>query len=252
MRQKLVITDVTQMPNPDEVCVVGLNEYGESVRPICEEGFKKIYCFKDHKLSIYPKSVVEIDILDARPEPPHCEDKYFDPHTIMFIRECQNDEWEQLLIKSGFPSIERIYYGYFVSLRYVLPGTGRRSIGTLTNVSVDELMIEKTRASVKPRLKFNDGAGRQYNLPVSDLIIRDRCYDRVKRNSEEITNVARDMTADLKSARKVYLRIGLARPWIGDYTSELRCYPQVTAIHIIPQLNTWQKLITAVKNLSQG
>jgi len=233
MRQRIVITDVTQMPQWEDVCVVGINEKGETIRPVCEQGFKKSYCVNKGKAVIYPKAVIDIDIGREIPVPPHREDRCFEPRSISFVRECQDKEWEQLLIKSGFSSVEEIFSGCFKEYRYVLPGTGNRSIATLVEVRIHAFKVEEREGKIKPRLVFSDGSARLYDFAVNDLSIRDMCRDRIKSGHEETRNIARTMTDYFRNATKVFLRIGLARPFPIDDVTELRCYPQVTGIYLI-------------------
>jgi hypothetical protein len=232
MRQRLVISDVTQMPRGDEICVVGINDAGECVRPICAGGFKKIYRYHGSRLVIYPRAEVEFDFINDVPDPPHVEDKIFNPGSITYIGEYDDERWEDILIKTGFTSVQSIFEGKLTSGRFVLPGTNTRSIGTLKDAEINSLNIVYSDGIVKPRLLFTDGRNRDYNFPVSDIFIREICFNRVKIKSEDIEAVSASITESLKQARKVYVRIGLARPWAKDGESELRCYPQVTGIHI--------------------
>ncbi len=66
MRKELVITDVTQMPqkfsNGKEVCVVGVDGNGNSIRPVCEGGFQKDYLIENHLIIIRPAAKVEFDL----------------------------------------------------------------------------------------------------------------------------------------------------------------------------------------------
>jgi hypothetical protein len=232
MRQRLVITDVTQMPQGDEVCVVGINEDGVSVRPVCGGGFKKIYRYCNNRLSIYERSEVEFDFIKDRPQPPHCEDKLFNPENTSFIGECSEMDWEQKLINNGFSSVEQIFAGHLVQNKYVLPGTCNRSIATLNEVYIDKVKIMDGKGAVKTRLLFKDGSGCAYDLPVSDLAVREVCFKLVRQNMENAVIVAEQLTDCLMNSRKIYLRIGLARPWTTYGQTELRCYPQITAIHL--------------------
>jgi hypothetical protein len=98
-------------------------------------------------------------------------------------------------------------------------------------VYIDKVKIVDGKGAVKTRLLFKDGSGCAYDLPVSDLAVREVCFKRVRQNMENAVIVAEQLTDCLRNLRKIYLRIGLARPWITYGQTELRCYPQITAIH---------------------
>jgi len=234
MRQRLVITDLTQMPDGGLVCVVGVNERGDTIRPICANGFSKSYLYSGKLLIIRPKSIVEFDFTEDKPQPPHREDKVFDPRFITLQGLCDDKKWEEVLRQTSFYNVEDIFEGYLRYCKWVSPGAQTRSIATLAESYIQFLEIKETGNAVKPRLRFNDSSRREYDLPVSDLAIRVLCYKRVIRNRENAPKVAKDIASSLWNAQRLYLRIGLARPWRGDDVNEERCYLQVTGIHSFP------------------
>ena len=221
------------MPNGNEVCVVGITETGETIRPVCENGFLKSYLYSNNKLAVYPRSTVEWDFTQNTPIPPHIEDKMFKPDSIRFCGQCNDEQWEQTLSKVSFKSVIDIFQGYLRYKKWVAPGAPTRSIATLVNPLINSIEIVNT-ASVKSRLIFQDTSGNSYSLPINDLAFRELSYKSIRRNNEKPEDVANSISEKIRQSKKNYLRIGLARPWKNDPTEEERCYPQITGIYTFP------------------
>ena len=236
MRQIIVITDLTQMPYPHEnqVCVVGIAETGECIRPICAGGFLKKYLYISDEMTIRPGARIEFDFTAAKIEPPHIEDKTFDPSSIISHGLCNNTEWEQVLKNSSYDRVVDIYDGFLQDLKWVKPGTKTRSIATLSRVTALNVQLPEWSGKLRYRLSFRDGSGNAFDSPVSDLTFRELCYKEVKRTGRSPSTLASELTSLLKNANRVYLRLGLARPWIQPGLSEARCYLQVTGIYTFP------------------
>ena len=102
MRQVIVITDLTQMPAGNQVCVVGINEKGECIRPVCSGGFLKKYLYVYDKVAIHPGARIRFDYTSAKIEPPHIEDKAFDPASIVSLGICNETDCENVLKSSAY------------------------------------------------------------------------------------------------------------------------------------------------------
>ncbi len=228
MKKTLVITDVTQMPQGNQVCIVGIDKDGRSVRPVCNRGFQKEYLIQNNKAIIRPAAKVEFDLKVIEINPPHIEDMGFDPNSITSKGFCNHDEWESALQKISCDTVEGIYEGYLQNGEWVLPGSKTRSISTLSNARI--VNIELTGGSVKPRITFVDNSNHEYCRPASDLTLWDRCYSQVKRQGKNPNEAAQELVALFQNADRIYLRLGLARPWEQDN----KCWLQVTGVYTFP------------------
>ncbi len=236
MRQTIVITDLTQMPYPHEnqACVVGITKTGECIRPVCAGGFLKNYLYIDDEVAIRPGARVESDFTSAKVEAPHIEDKTFDPDSLTSHGFCTDIEWEQVLRNSSFSKVEDISDGFLQDRKWVKPGAQARSIATLSRVATLSVQLPEWNGKLRYRLSFKDGSGNTFNSPVSDLTFRELCYKEVKRVGRSPSALASELTSLFRNANRVYLRLGLARPWIQPGLSEARCYLQVTGIYTFP------------------
>ena len=221
------------MPDGNKVCVVGINEKGKTIRPVRDNGFLKSYLYQDSKLIIFPRAIVEFDLANERPQPPHIEDVIFDPASIKSCGKSDDKNWEQVLVTTSFNTVDKIYEGNLRYGKWVTPGANTRSIATLSGTLNHSFVIEE-RLSPKPYLRFMESSGNEYNLPVSDLAIRELCYDSVKRKGKSIADVAGELNKTLAQVRKIYLRIGLARPYQVEGAQTEHCYLQITGIHTMP------------------
>ena len=234
MRQTIVITDLTQMPAGNQVCVVGISENGECIRPVCDGGFLKKYLYINNTVSIRPGARIGFDFIPAKIEPPHIEDKTFNPTSIVSHGVCNRAEWESVLKSSSYTSVKDIYNGYLQDSSWVRPGTQTRSIATLSGANELNVQIREWEGRLRYHLSFKDSTGITFGRPISDLTFRELCYKRVKMDGDPCLTVSTDLTSLLKKADRVYVRLGLARPWIQPGTSEPKCYLQVTGIYTFP------------------
>jgi len=237
MKKTLVITDVTQMPayrnRGNEVCVVGIDTEGQCIRPVCDKGFLKKYLRDvDGEVVIRHGAKVEFDLYPVKTQPPHIEDMKFEPSSISGKGLCGSDEWEGVLRRSSFDSVEEIYEGFLQDLRWVAPGAKTRSIATLSGANIID--IELTQRSVKPRLTFADQAGFGFNRPVSDLTLWDRCFSLVRRQGHSPAEVKKELISLLQNADRLYIRLGLARPWEPEDDGGEKCWLQVTGLYTFP------------------
>ena len=233
MKRTLVITDLTQMPSGNEVCVVGIDEAGNCIRPCCDGGFLKDYLYDaDGRLVIRHQAKVEFDLHPIICQAPHIEDMGFDPDSIRGKGLCNDKEWESVLQRSSHTSVDSIYEGYLQYNSWVIPGANTKSIATLSGATIID--IELTEQSIKPRITFKDSTGCRFNRPASDLTLWDRCYKEVKSKNRTRLEVSRELLNLLQGADCLYLRLGLARPWPQSELSEKRCYLQITGVYTFP------------------
>lgn len=235
MRQTIVITDLTQMKDGNYVCIVGINESGQCVRPVAEareKGVPKDLLYCKSQLIIRPGARVEFDFHPVKVELPHVEDHGFDPKHIVSKGFCISTEWEDILGNSSYATVDKIYDGLLEEHKWVIPGANTKSTGTLARPTI--VGIGLSESSVKPRLAFRDDTGHLFDCPASDLALWNLCHSSVKRQGRTRGELSSELVSLLQTADRVYLRLGLARPWRQSVSSEPRCYLQVTGVYTFP------------------
>ena len=228
----LVITDLTRMQH-GRVCIAACRRDYRCVRPVVPGGIQETWLFDHDRLVVRPFAVVELDLLDERPEPPHTEDWLFNPAHKVWLQQLAPERQWKILSRLEDPSVVSIFgaditheEGWFVEA-----GTGERSLGTIRPRQIHELYYS-IQENGKPRyaLVFTDLSGQRYRLSVSDLAFR-RYLDalRIERRMRE-RRVAQ-LVLNTLSSREVFLRIGLSRGW--DKHPD-RCYLQITGVYTQP------------------
>ena len=234
MKKALLITDLTRM-SPPWVCVGGYWRDFTAVRPKLQHrrGLVEHFLFHGGRPIIRPFAVVELDFLEAVPEPPHTED-WFVSHDYKSIEQARLPDGQAFAFLQRILDIDvTSIFGAEVHTEYgcyVKSGEGVRSLGTILPKHITAVQyICREDGKWDYRIAFVDQSGTQYRLAVTDLSFRHYCdYQRLRgRSLEEITS---DIEHRLHSAT-VFLRIGLARGWekFPD-----RCYLQITGIHTFP------------------
>jgi hypothetical protein len=235
MHKTIVITDLTQMPKPNEVCVVGVDEQNQSIRPVLPGGVLKRHLYVCHRLVMRPRAKIELKFYSVPIEPPHVEDLGFDPNSIVYKGLCTDVEWEKVLQDSSYSTVDNIYDGLLHKHRWVEARANTRSIGTLSQVNITAVQLPMSSGKLKYQLSFKDKTGFLCrDIPISDLAFRELSFAEVKKCGRNAEIVAQEITAYLKTADRVYLRIGLARPWVKEGTKEEACWTQVTGIYTFP------------------
>ena len=231
---QIVITDLTQMPTGDRVCIAGINERNNCYR-LCwndDLGVPKELLKQNGEVIIRPKAKITVDLQSTTAQPPHIEDRKFDPSSLRYIGLCNDQEWKQVLERSSYSSVHDIYDGYLQNNRWVAPGARTKSLGTLTKVHVKAINIDAS--GIRGRLIFLDNSGDTYDYPISDLAFRDMIYDAIRTRGRSSEAVTMDVLKTIQGTDHVYLRIGLARPWSPNPAIEKHCYAQITGIYTFP------------------
>jgi hypothetical protein len=225
----------------DKVCIVGIDRNLRCIRPVLPPPgvlrkhlyIGKYIIFK--KLAVRPRAKIRFDFHPVSLKPPHIEDLGFDPNSITYQGICRDDEWEMVLKASSFRSVQDIYDGCLQENRWVEPGANTRSLGTVSHIQITSVDLREWSGERRYRLYFMDQTGHQYdNITISDLAFRAFCDAEVNRHSSLIA-VSQQVTNLLRNVERLYLRLGLARPWAPrDGSFGLRCWMQVTGIHTFP------------------
>ena len=239
MQKAIVITDLTTMGG-DRVCIVGIDEQLKCIRPVLPPPgvLRKHLYIKKHlvfrKLAVRPRAKVRFDFYQVPFTSPHIEDLGFAPGFIAYQGLCNDDEWEAVLEASSFRSVQDIYDGYLQQGRWVEPGANTRSLGTVSQIQVTSVNLQEWSSERRYRFYFRDKTGCQYsNVTISDLAFR-RFADTKVNRCGSLSIAAQQITKLLMSADRLYLRLGLARPWVNPNTGIAGCWMQVTGIHTFP------------------
>ena len=234
MQKTIVITDLTQMPNPNGVCVVGIDQHNRCIRPVLPPpGVLKEHLYIKGKLTIQPRAKVGFNFHKVPVEPPHIEDLGFNLNSIVYEGLCTDAEWEKVLHDSSFSTVDDIYDGLLQEHRWVEPGANVRSVGTLSQVDVIAVQLPEWSGKLKYRLSFRDNTRLLYDIPISDLAFRELSYTEVRRLNRSPVTVSQHLTRLIISSDHIYLRIGLARKFPTS-DGNFRCWTQITGIYTFP------------------
>ena len=225
----------------DRVCIAGVTEELECVRPVVDDGVRIWSLYQSRKPVIFPSAKVWMDLSPAaKVVPPHIEDRTYQLDSIEYKDRFKPKYWELLLSKISCRSVSDIFDGNLDGRR-IAPGTKTRSLGTIKNVKILDLQPEKRGDRTVLRLAFEDESGAVHErFPVNDLAFRGM-FDKLSSSRLNLPAAANEVFSNLKRADRVYLRIGLARPTvIGEY--EEACWAQVTGVYTFPDYlggKTW-------------
>ena len=232
MKKPLVITDLTRMQE-GRVCIAGYDRDGNCVRPVLPPpGIHENTLYSRGRPIVYPFAVVEYDLLQKTPHPPHTEDYRYDPASVRLIEGLDEKQKRELLDQTLFQSVGAIFkVPIFSDIgHYVMDGMGPRSLGTVQPSQVKRVTYEQSSDEKwKYRLGFVDGGGTTYWLTITDLAFRYYC-DYQHNEGQSPTTISYNLTSVLRSS-EVYLRIGLARGW-EKYPD--RCFIQITGVYTFP------------------
>lgn len=233
MKTKIVVTDLTRMQER-RVCVAGYDEQGACIRPVLPPpGIQEVSLYADGTPIVFPFAIVEYDLVEHTPQPPHTEDHLFDPAAVRGCGRLDRARCREFLFQQRFPTVYAIFEQpiHTDAGTYLADGRGPRSLGTIRLESPLTVTIDEDAGhNLKPRIAFVDASGTVYRLAVTDLAWR--YYAEYIRTSQRLASST--IAAALQSAlqhKEIFLRIGLARGWSQHPD---RCYLQVTGIHTFP------------------
>jgi hypothetical protein len=107
MKTKLVITDLTRM-HYGRICIAGYNKDHCCVRPVLPPpGIPESALAQHGKPVIFPFALVEFNLLQPDPQPPHTEDYFFENESPRFVRRVENRL--EVLRWSLFESVSAIF-----------------------------------------------------------------------------------------------------------------------------------------------
>lgn len=235
MSTLVTITDLTRMSGT-RVCVAGYRPDQTCVRPVFQDGpVLENWVYLDGSVRCRPFAQVSLNLL-RQPrdlQAPHLEDWYVS-RTYSFVRNLTRAESRSFLLSILDPSVRSIFgtelqrrYDSDLSARFVAPGTGNRSLGTIRTRAIVGVIYEtKEGGKIDYRLTFRDADFAMYRAPVTDLAFRNYLDHLCRvRGSQEAARLEMQQTL---RGREVFLRLGLARAWNGG------CYLQINGVHTFP------------------
>ncbi len=242
MWQEIIITDVTRMKE-DRVCVAGVDKKGNCLRPLLPypDQLREHHLYDDEgKVVIRPRAVVNMFLSpEAAPKPPHTEDHHW-PTTnqVEYLRQPDDNIWKLVLQRTASQSVTDIFKTHVRKNKYVAPGDGEYSLGTIKPASINKLGYYRPEfdgvETDKFTLNFSDASGEVYNqIPVTDLSLRYYItYLRVHGNMRPPR--IRDLLERKWESAEVWLRLGLTRPYQKSEDAQKWCYLQVTGVYTFP------------------
>src|SRR5512139_1997421 len=109
MKTQLVITDVTRMQE-GRVCVAGYDKDLKCTRPVLPPpGIHESALRSQGQPIVFPFAVVEYDLLQPTPHPPHTEDVRYDSTSVRFIKRLEQGRRRNALVKTLFPSVQALF-----------------------------------------------------------------------------------------------------------------------------------------------
>jgi hypothetical protein len=241
MWQEIIITDVTRMRN-DRVCLAGVDRKGKCIRPLLPypEFLREHHLYDIDSVVIRPRAVVNLFLEpDPDPELPHSEDYFWKNQNQMeFLRQPDEKVWHMVLQRTASESVASMFGALIRKNKYVAPGDGVCSLGTLKPASLDKLgyyQLEFNGVKTdKFTLNFTDSTGEVFKqIPITDLSLR--YY--VKHLQHSMDYGPRRIRAYLErqfAQSKVWLRLGLTRPFQKSDSDRKWCYIQVTGVYTFP------------------
>lgn len=213
------------------VCIAGYDQTHRCIRPtLPPPGISEKTLIQAGQPVIFPFALVEFDLLQPDPNPPHTEDYRYTPGSPHFIQKVENRK--SVLHWSLFDSVSAVFeqpihddFGF-----YVMDCQGTRSLGTLHPRKIIKVTYEQEiNGPWDYRLMFYDNEDKFYRLKITDLTWQYYC-DSLRAENREPGQIAGELSSKLK-ATDVYLRVGLARGWkkFPD-----RCYLQINGIYTFP------------------
>ncbi len=233
MKTWLVITDLTRMQGK-RVCLAGYTADCTCVRPVFRKplGLTEDWLQANKQGIIRPFAVVEFDLQENVPEPPHTEDWLISP-VYRVKRVLAPEGQEALLDRIKDRSVEAIPGATIYEEQgwYVKAGEGTRSLGTVEPQQILGVSFHpRAEGKSECRLTFTDANNRTYRLAVTDLAFRYYLDDLHRRGAISAQEAARRLTSRLQESH-TFLRIGLTRGWEKHPD---RCYLQITGVHAFP------------------
>lgn len=226
----IIVTDLTRFSKDDVVCIAGINEKSQCIRPL--PYIEKAAC---KKLKILPGAILEGDFTKPKSvDKPHTEDMHHGK--LSFKGPCTSDEFESVLKVSLYPSINEGFDGKVPAGAKVIPPDTPPSRSIIT-IKLKPTQIEIVRNAFDPkslRLNILDNDGRKYAyLSITDLGFHNLAVSKQK--NPDYTD---ELNEFVRSQKKLYLRIGLGWRYKNPSDGRDGFWIQVNGIYTFPEFLT--------------
>ena len=204
--------------NGGHICVSGIDvDTLRFVRPVFASGLDRSFVMEQKSQLVRHFNLVEMEFKKYIPSDEyHTEDwllnESFAPR---FVRRLTSDEVSRILDQTSVSN-----------LRLAFEPKNR----SLFNVKAKRILSiwHEQYEKFKVRLTFEDAAGNIYNrIPVTDLLTLSFVKYQISRGNSRYAN---ELISIFNRCPDRYVRIGLTRPWLGKY------WTQVTALITVPDL----------------
>ena len=244
MTTALTITGVTRMNN-SKVCISGVTNDGKYIRPVTLGGIHESWLTiseynqmgEYEPVFLRPFSKVELELAQTEIKQPHTEDRLIVANQIGYSGLLPKDQREGFLERITDPFVADIF-GANIHRHdescYVLEGEGERSLGTVKASEIKYVSVLENGNGCKCRIRFRDGNGDYYNLPVTDLSLLN--YLNHLKNIQGIAcgKIGLDLKSFFNNAT-TYIRIGLGRGYhYNQEKDQNRCYLLISGIYTFP------------------
>ena len=230
MKKEIIITDLSRM-HGDGVCIFGIDEEGKPIRPVIPySSIRESYLFDEKGQQIIKPFVkIEFDLRDTSPEPPHTEDWEINtsnkPRLIGYLSE---EDRIKFLGSISDGLVKDIFGAKIHEKRYINPGEGRRSLGTIKVAKVLDVNYSlKEEGKYQYRITFSDISGEIYDLPITDCAFREYCDAQRIRAGNNPSSISDELRHKLNQS-ELFLCIGLTRLFRDVH------WLQVSGLHAFP------------------
>ncbi len=234
MKTWVVITDLTRMQGT-RVCLAGYTADKTCIRPVFRKpkGLTEEWLQATKHGIIRPFAVVEFDLLQAAPKPPHTEDWVISP--VYRVKRVLEAAGQRALLNEiaddSIASIIGLPIHEEQQTFYIMAGEGTRSLGTIQPAEITSVVYQGGLPDKRRyRIAFTDAEGESYRLAVTDLAFRYYLDDLASTHKLSPQKASAQVANQLNEA-EVFLRIGLTRGWDKHLD---RCYLQITSVHTFP------------------
>jgi hypothetical protein len=240
MWHEILITDLTRMKE-ERVCIGGIDHKGNCIRPVLAypDTILESHLYINGEVAIRPRAVITLNLEEPRERKlPHSEDYiWIDPNQIECLRLTDEMTWQNVLQRTKSVDAESVFNTPLTKNKYVSPGDGVRSLGTIKAKSIDSVGFYRQEIGSDKRdkftLNFTDASEQVFKqIPVTDLAFRYYLLDYVRRGWHP-RRIRENLEIKLALA-EVWLRLGLTRPYRKADNAPTWCYLQITGIYTFP------------------
>ena len=233
---KILITDLTAMGG-DRVCIAGVDNAGQTVRPVLWNGVRYSHLLRDGKALIRPRAVLRMRLAPKRAAAPHMEDHDWHERESLHSMEYLLEEarWQRVL-QGLVERCPRPLFGAGLEShrsKRQRKLDSRQATHSLATVSVKQVkfLCEQDifeEGKYRYRLSFRDDQENSYDyIPITDLALQAWAAAQLRQGTTA-QSLSDRLTTRLQDAQQIYLRLGLGREFKDEF------WLQVNGIYSFP------------------